>query len=88
MTKRLNFRLTETEKLKAVEKLKADPTEFAGIKVTKVIRIDGTKYLLDDGSWVLVRFSGTEPVVRFYAEAKDQVTLDKLCNSAEAFIKS
>lgn len=87
LTRRLNFKLTEAEKTKAIEKMKADPKEVAGYKVKKVIRVDGTKCILENDAWVLVRFSGTEPVVRFYAEAKDQETLDKLCDLGEAFVK-
>lgn len=39
--------------------------------ITKVIDIDGRKMVLDDGSWLMVRPSGTEPKVRFYVEARD-----------------
>ncbi len=87
LTRRLNFRLTEAEKAKAVENMKKDPTEVAGYKVKEVIRVDGTKCILENDSWVLVRFSGTEPVVRFYAEARDEATLQKLCSQGEAFVK-
>lgn len=87
VTRRLNFKLTEEEKAKAIAGMKNDPKEVAGFKVTKVIRIDGTKCVLDNEAWVLVRFSGTEPVVRFYAEARDEATLKKLCAEGEAFVK-
>ncbi len=87
VTRRLNFRLTEEEKARAVENMKKDPTEVAGFKVKQVIRVDGTKCILENDAWVLVRFSGTEPVVRFYAEAHDEETLNKLCNEGEAFVK-
>lgn len=87
LTRRLNFRLTEAEKIQAVDNMKNDPAEVAGFKVTEVIRVDGTKCILENGAWVLVRFSGTEPVVRFYAEAHDEATLNKLCSSGEAFVK-
>jgi phosphoglucomutase len=87
LTRRVNFRLTEAEKVKAVANMKNDPAEIAGFKVKKVVRIDGTKCILENDAWVLVRFSGTEPVVRFYAEAHDEATLEKLCNQGEAFVK-
>ncbi len=87
LTRRLNFRLSEAEKAKAVENMKQDPKEVAGFKVKEVIRIDGTKCILENNAWVLVRFSGTEPVVRFYAEAADPGTLEKLCAEGEAFVK-
>lgn len=87
LTRRLNFRLSEAEKAKAVENMKKDPVEVAGYKVKEVIRVDGTKCILENDAWVLVRFSGTEPVVRFYAEARDEATLEKLCSQGEAFVK-
>lgn len=45
------------------------PHEIAGHRVVLVDTIDGYKYFLDDGSWLLVRASGTEPLIRFYTEA-------------------
>lgn len=87
VTRRLNFKLSEAEKAKAIANMKNDPEEVAGFKVKKVIRLDGTKCVLENDAWVLVRFSGTEPVVRFYAEARDEETLQKLCTKGEAFVK-
>jgi alpha-D-glucose phosphate-specific phosphoglucomutase len=49
--------------------LASPPTRFAGIRVERVSTLDGLKLYLHGGSWVLVRASGTEPVVRLYAEA-------------------
>jgi len=45
------------------------PKEIAGQRVDHVQTIEGHKYFLQDGSWLLVRASGTEPLVRFYTEA-------------------
>ncbi|MFK8182128.1 MAG: phosphoglucomutase/phosphomannomutase family protein [Phormidesmis sp.] len=45
------------------------PTEVAGKTVANCLTIDGYKFNLDDGSWLLIRFSGTEPVLRLYSEA-------------------
>lgn len=87
VTKRLNFRLTQSEKEKVAEKLRSDPSEVAGLKVVKVVKLDGTKYLLENDCWVLMRMSGTEPVVRFYAEARDEETLKKLADYGAAFMK-
>ncbi|HEV2952561.1 MAG TPA: phosphoglucomutase/phosphomannomutase family protein [Candidatus Dormibacteraeota bacterium] len=47
------------------------PTEVAGERVVNVRADDGYKFFLADGSWVLVRLSGTEPLMRVYAEASD-----------------
>jgi len=54
--------------------------------LAEVIRIDGNKYLLDDGSWLLFRKSGTEPVVRLYAETKNFAALAKLIELGREFI--
>ena len=50
----------------------APPERFAGRKVASVNELDGMKLLLDDGSWILIRESGTEPVARVYAESKSE----------------
>jgi phosphomannomutase len=50
-------------------------TEVAGQKVVDCLTVDGYKLRLEDGRWLLIRFSGTEPVLRLYCEARnlDQV---------------
>ncbi|HEY9882652.1 MAG TPA: phosphoglucomutase/phosphomannomutase family protein [Thermosynechococcaceae cyanobacterium] len=45
------------------------PTEIAGHRVIDCLSVDGYKFRLDDQSWLLIRFSGTEPVLRLYCEA-------------------
>jgi phosphomannomutase len=45
---------------------------------------DGVKYLLDDDSWLLIRPSGTEPVLRVYAEARDEETVRALLRFGES----
>ncbi len=55
-----------------VERLMARaPAELAGRPVAHINNTDGVKYVLVDGSWLLIRPSGTEPVLRIYAEATD-----------------
>lgn len=52
------------------KKLETTPlTEIAGKKVVSCLAIDGYKYRLEDDSWLLIRFSGTEPLLRLYSEA-------------------
>ncbi len=46
----------------------ADPEQIGGLKVTGLNTTDGYKFELEDGGWLLLRFSGTEPVVRVYCE--------------------
>src|SRR5437764_4260759 len=84
--RRENFRLTPEVKQKFTSKLNSEPREFFGHKVVQVVRTDGLKLVLDDGSWVCYRLSGTEPVVRVYAEARTAEGLDKLMAAAEKWI--
>jgi phosphoglucomutase len=85
---RENFRLTPEVKAAFTEKLKTDPKELGGRKVTSVVRTDGLKLILDDGSWVCYRLSGTEPVVRAYTEARNEKDMESLKTAAENFVKS
>ena len=85
---RENFRLTPEVKAAFTEKMKADPTELGGRKVSKVVRTDGLKLILDDGSWVCYRLSGTEPVVRAYTEARNEQDMEALKAAAEKFVLS
>ncbi|MFT4115069.1 hypothetical protein [Silvibacterium sp.] len=83
---RENFRLTPEVKTKFVEKVKGDPTEIGGRKVTSVVRTDGLKLILADGSWVCYRLSGTEPVVRVYSEARKASDVEPLSEAAKAWV--
>lgn len=59
------------------------PSQFAGYSVAGVERLDGTKLLFDDESWLLFRQSGTEPVLRVYSEATTTAKRDALLNEGE-----
>ncbi len=48
--------------------LEARPDQVGGLKVTGLNTTDGYKFLLEDGGWMLIRFSGTEPIMRVYCE--------------------
>ncbi len=85
---RENFRLTPEVKAAFTEKMKVDPKELDGRKVASVVRTDGLKLILDDGSWVCYRLSGTEPVVRAYTEARSEQDMEKLRAAAEKFVLS
>ena len=50
--------------------LSANPTTIGGLKVTKLVTIDGFQFRLEDGGWLLIRFSGTEPILRVYCETR------------------
>ena len=82
----MNLPLPDDAHKKLVERLKADPSDFAGKRVVNVNRLDGMKLALEDGSWVLIRPSGTEPVVRIYAEASSVAASQKLAEEARKWI--
>jgi phosphomannomutase len=52
--------------------LNANPETIGGFKVVNLDTTDGYKFNLEDGGWVLIRFSGTEPIVRVYCETTSQ----------------
>jgi len=80
--------LTPEVKAAFTEKLRRDPAELNGRRVVKVVRTDGLKLILEDGSWVCYRLSGTEPVVRAYTEARSQEGTQALRAAAEKFVLS
>ena len=83
---RENFRLTPEVKEKFTRKVAVDPVDFAGRKVAKLVRTDGLKLILEDGSWVCYRMSGTEPVVRVYTEARSESDSAKLTEAAKQWV--
>lgn len=74
---RIDLHLSGMEvRSRLLEQLEAQPlTEIASQKVVDCQTTDGYKFRLADGSWLLIRFSGTEPVLRLYCEA---ATLDQV----------
>lgn len=52
--------------------LSAHPTTIGGLKVTGLNTTDGFKFTLEDGGWLLIRFSGTEPIMRVYCETTQE----------------
>jgi len=51
---------------------RATPDTVGGMELLKVDKTDGFKFHLEGGSWLLIRFSGTEPIIRVYCETDDQ----------------
>jgi phosphomannomutase len=73
-----------------VELKEMAPTTLAGQPVTKTEALstnDGFKFSIADGSWLLVRFSGTEPLVRVYTEATSQQTADAIIPAGEQLVR-
>lgn len=74
---------------KLLERLQSEPIQkIAGKKVVDVLSIDGYKFRLEDQSWLLIRFSGTEPVLRLYCEAADLTQVRQTLNWAKDWANS
>jgi phosphoglucomutase len=83
---RENLHLPAEAQAKLPDRLRENFSEFAGHKVAKIDRTDGLKLIFDDGSWILMRPSGTEPVARIYTEAAKPAAAQKLAEEARAWI--
>ncbi len=80
---RNDARLTEKEKNRIMAAYKKGVKQLAGFSVQRVETKDGYKLFLENG-WVLVRASGTEPLIRFYAEAETPEKVEALLKAAQA----
>ncbi len=65
---------------------KKAPKEILGIKVREVKAYDGIKYILEDDSWLLIRASGTEPLLRIYSETGNKEKTDKLLETGKKIV--
>jgi phosphomannomutase len=59
------------------------PSEIDMMKVADINTVDGYKFILEDGTWLLIRFSGTEPVMRIYTETTDQARVERMLDMGE-----
>ncbi|GAX39645.1 phosphoglucomutase/phosphomannomutase [Tolypothrix sp. NIES-4075] len=85
--KRLDLHLDDAHKAAVIDSFtKNPPAEVAGIKVKEVGRKDGIKLYLEEGSWVLLRPSGTEPLMRVYLETNSPEKLAKIAQEMESVI--
>jgi alpha-D-glucose phosphate-specific phosphoglucomutase len=86
LTKRVNIALSPELERVFPERIAATPSSFAGVAVKDLVTVDGNKFILEDGSWLLFRKSGTEPVVRLYCEASSEDRLQSLIAAGREFI--
>lgn len=81
---RTDLKLTDDAKNELMEKMAENsPKTVAGSKVVQKVTLDGVKLNLADGAWLLMRPSGTEPIVRVYLEARTQKRLKELQAAAQ-----
>lgn len=88
-SERVGIKLTPEVKSRLQKRLASDPPDtIGGRRVAEVNQMDGVKYIFDDGSWMLLRMSGTEPVVRCYAETNTRKELEVLIETGSKFVLS
>ena len=93
---RVDMHIDEVVKQSAIARAKAGVREFAGMKVLRVETLDGIKFFLDNPScagkknaaetWLLLRASGTEPLLRVYCESCSTESVEKVLAAAQAFV--
>ena len=84
---RVDLRISKNQINKFRDKLpKLMPKTIAGLKVLGVDKLDGKKFILEKGSWLLMRPSGTEPLVRVYSESLEKDKVRALLNAGTGFV--
>jgi len=83
---RIGVQLTEEIARRLKDKLSQEPSAIGGRKIENINRIDGVKFLFSDGSWMLMRPSGTEPLVRIYAESENEQDLGVLLEQGRNYL--
>jgi len=83
---RTNLHLPEDVKSRTVTRLKSDVSTFLGRRVKTLDRTDGLKIEFDNGSWVLLRLSGTEPLMRVYTEASTLKESTALADETKSWV--
>jgi len=81
---RYDLHVTEEIKQRIVSNCKSGIKNFGHLNVVKTEDLDGFKFFFEDGSWVMIRASGTEPVLRVYAEAPDSAASFKILDTVKA----
>ncbi len=76
---RTDLHFAAEDRKKIIDRMSAArPKDLAGVKVARSDTVDGFRYILADNSWLLIRFSGTEPILRVYSEAGSQERVEKI----------
>jgi phosphomannomutase len=93
---RVDMHIDEAVKQSAIARAKAGVADFAGMKVLRVETLDGIKFFLDNAgcvgkknaaeTWLLLRASGTEPLLRVYCESCSVESVAKVLEAAQAFV--
>jgi phosphomannomutase len=86
--RRIDLPVSEEEKRKLQELINNPPATLGGLKVREVKTIDGLKLILENDGWVLMRPSGTEPLMRLYCEMPSVELRDRILREVEKLFKS
>jgi len=85
---RIDTVIDASEKETILKHLKSHlPKKVAGLVVIRTNLSDGFKFTLSDGSWLLIRFSGTEPLVRIYSEARSRQAVAKILADGKRLVR-
>jgi phosphomannomutase len=76
--KRVDTRFSGDRESREQAILDAHPQTLGGLKVTELVTVDGYQFRLEDGGWLLIRFSGTEPLIRVYTETTHEDRVDEI----------
>lgn len=86
--RRISVDCPDDRKADVVAALRRDsPAELDGIRIDEVATVDGVKFVLADGRWLLVRPSGTEPKLRLYAEGDSRERVDALLSAGRELVE-
>ncbi len=80
---RFDFHTTDQRKQQVLKKASGGFRNIAGEEVQNTSTLDGYKYVLASGAWLMIRTSGTEPLLRYYAEAPTDVQVQKILEFAK-----
>ena len=83
---RIGVKLTPEVAAKLKEKLAQEPTEIGGRRIENINRMDGVKFLFENNAWMLMRPSGTEPIVRIYAESENKQELEEILEQGRRYL--
>ncbi len=87
--KRIDLRFSEVEHEAVNELVRSfSPESLDGVKVVSSDTKDGFRFTLADNSWLLIRFSQTEPLLRLYAESSTQERVEKLLSLAQGLLRA
>ncbi len=83
---RIGVKLTPEVTAKLKGKLAQEPDAIGGRRIEKINRMDGVKFLFGNDAWMLMRPSGTEPLVRIYAESESSDDLEDLLEQGRKYL--